>query len=284
MRYSVFTVSIPDLEPEAALREMKALGYEGVEWRVVDQGEALAGKPGFWAGNRCTWPLSRLLEDADRIRRLTQEMGMVMPSVGTYVSCEDLAQVELAMQGVSRLGARQLRVGVGGYDGKAPYLPLRDRALRQYCEVAALAGRYGLRALVEIHMNSLIPSASAAADFVRHFDPAQVGVIHDAGNMVYEGYEQYAMGLALLGPYLAHVHLKNARWETAGDRPDGSVIWRAVSAPLDQGVVDVAALFRALREVGYEGWISTEDFSTEHGTLEKLRRNREFIRRVEAAG
>ena len=37
-----------------------------------------------------------------------------------------------------------------------------------------------------------------------------LGIIHDVGNMVYEGYERYEMGLSILGPYLAHVHVKSA--------------------------------------------------------------------------
>ena len=79
--------------------------------------------------------------------------------------------------------------------GRPPYLPLRERSRAQYREVAAMARRYGVRALIEIHMGNITPSASAAAAFLEGFDPRDVGVIHDAGNMVYEGYEQYRLGL-----------------------------------------------------------------------------------------
>jgi sugar phosphate isomerase/epimerase len=82
-------------------------------------------------------------------------------------------------------------------------------------------------------------------------------VIHDAGNMVYEGFEEYRMGLELLGPYLAHVHLKNAAWQ----RPSDGGVWQANWAPLADGVVDWQKLFAALRAVGYTGWLGIEDFS-----------------------
>ena len=59
--------------------------------------------------------------------------------------------------------------------------------------------RHGVRALVEIHMGTIVPSASAAAQFCSRFDPRHVGVIHDAGNMVFEGFERYRMGLEVLG-------------------------------------------------------------------------------------
>jgi sugar phosphate isomerase/epimerase len=251
-----------------------------VEWRVTDQAAASDGTPGFWAGNRCTWPLSSLIEDAPRIAALAAQAGLDMPSVGTYVTCDDLAAVEHAMQGVAKLGAPQLRVNVPKYDGSESYLKARDRALAQYHEVAGLARQYQLRALIELHHGSLIPSASAAATFLRSFDPRYVGVIHDAGNMIYEGYEHYRLGLEVLGPYLAHVHLKNADWQPVGNRPDGSTEWRAGWAPLSKGVVDMTTLFRALRMVSYEGWLSFEDFSTEQPLGERLRDNLLYVQRV----
>ncbi len=137
-----------------------------------------------------------------------------------------------------------------------------------------------MRALVEIHHGSLTSSASAAASFLQSFDPRCVGAIHDAGNMVHEGYEQYRLGLEVLGPYLAHVHLKNASWQTAGTRSDGSTEWRSGWAPITKGIVDMEALFRALRTIGYDDWVSFEDFSTELPLRDRLRDNLAYIKQV----
>ena len=280
MRFAVFTVCLPEYTPAEAVAGLRAAGYDGVEWRVVDQRPAPDGTPGFWAGNRCTWPLASFVEDAPRIRALTEGAGLAMPAVGTYVGCGDPAAVERAMRGAAALGAPQLRVNVPSYDGTTGYLRLRDRSLVEYGEVAALARAHGLRALVELHHGGLLPSASAAATFLGRFDPRDVGAIYDPGNMVHEGHEQYRLGLEVLGPYLAHVHLKNARWEAAGTRADGSVAWRAAWAPLAEGVVDVAALFRALRLVGYDGWVSFEDFSTGRPLAERMRDNLAYAARA----
>ena len=280
MQYAVFTVGLPELTPEEAVATLRDLGYDGIEWRVTDQAPPSDGTTGFWAGNRCTWPFSTFVEDAPRIAALTGQAGLGMPSVGTYVGCEDPSAVERAMQGAVRLGVSQLRVRVPGYDGGESYLKVRDRALGQYREVVVLAQRYRVRALVEIHHGSIVPSASAAASFLRHFDPVDAGAIHDAGNMVYEGFEHYRLGLEILGPYLAHVHLKNARWLPSGTRQDGSTEWRAEWAPVHSGVVDMEALFQALRAVGYDGWVSFEDFSTEQPLRDRLRDNLAYIKQV----
>jgi sugar phosphate isomerase/epimerase len=99
-------------------------------------------------------------------------------------------------------------------------------------------------------------------------------VIHDCGNMVFEGFEDYRRGLEMLGPYLAHVHVKNAAY----DRPAAGGVWRARWAPLHDGVVDFAALFAALRSIGYDGWVVVEDFSQAFDSRTALRENLAFLR------
>jgi sugar phosphate isomerase/epimerase len=276
MKFAIFTVSLPEWEPAVAVESLKQAGYDGIEWRITDQQPA--NPPGFWAGNRCTLPLSSFVNDAPRIKALCAQHGLAIPSLGTYVNCENLSAVEEAMRGAALLGAPQLRVGVPSYTGGEAYLPIRERALRQYESVAKLAKQYGVRALIEIHMGNITPSASAAAAFLNGFDPAHVGVIHDAGNMVYEGYEQYRMGLELLGPYLGHVHIKNSAWRVVGQRADGSNEWRAEFATLRGGSVDFRALLQALHAVGYDKWLSFEDFSTEGPLTERIVDNLAYIR------
>jgi sugar phosphate isomerase/epimerase len=277
VRFAIFTASLPEWTPDEAVAQLARLGYDGVEWRVTDQ-PPHDGPPGFWWGNRCTWPLSTLLDDAPRIRELCERAGLAMPNLGTYVSCVDADSVAHAMQGAAALGVPSLRVQVPRYDGGEPYLPVRDGARRAFATVAELAARHGVRALVETHMGTILPTATAAHSFCADFDPHHVGVIHDAGNMVYEGFEHYRMGLETLGPYLAHVHLKNARWKTVDTRADGSIRWAAEFAPLTEGAVDVPALFGALDTVGYDGWVSFEDFSTAVPQLERTRANLDYVR------
>jgi sugar phosphate isomerase/epimerase len=141
-----------------------------------------------------------------------------------------------------------------------------------------------VRALVELHMGNITPSASSAALFLEGLDPTWVGVIHDAGNMVYEGYENYRLGLEVLGPYLAHVHIKSAAWQST-QRVDGTNEWRAGFAPLRHGIVDLRALFAALHAVGYDRWLSFEDVTPGGDLRARIRDNLSFVKQLwEAAG
>lgn len=273
MKIAVFTVSLPDYTPQEAVTRLRDYGYDGVEWRVTDQQSPHDAKPGFWTGNRCTWPLSTFVDDAPEIRSLTETAGLAMPALGTYASCSDMNAVEQAIRGAAALGVAKLRINVPKYDGQSDFKRLRDSAKSQYQDVATLARQHGVRALVEIHHRSIVPSASAAASFLDGIDPQDVGVIHDAGNMVYEGFEQYRLGLETLGPYLAHVHIKDAAWH---ERPAGG--WEATWAPIGEGIVDFVTLFAALRDVGYDHWVSVEDFSTTLPLGDRLQQNIALIR------
>jgi sugar phosphate isomerase/epimerase len=231
-----------------------------------------------------------LVHDAPIWRQLTADAGLEMPSIGTYVKCDDLESVEQGMLGAKALGVPQLRVTVPAYDGISPFRPLYDAAKAQYRDVAELAVKHGVKALLELHHRSITPSASSARMFLEGLDPEHVGVIHDAGNMVHEGYETHRLSLEMLGPYLAHVHIKNARWFPSKYHGDGSVEWKCDWSPVAKGVIDQRALFVALRAVGYDGWIGIEDFSTEQKLEQRLQGNLDYLKRlaaetaVEAAG
>ncbi len=237
MRVGVFTVGIPDLTPEKAVRELAEAGYDGVAWRVAEGA------------------------------------GLTVAGLGTYIRVCDVDAAETAMRLAGVAGAPRIRVGVGTI-GENSYSAMFDAAKGFLTEVEALSGDYGIKALVEIHHGTICPSASLAHRLVAGFDPECIGIIFDPGNMVYEGFEDYRIGLELLGPHLAHVHLKNAAYE----RPEGGGVWKPRWAPLEDGIVDFEELSAALRGVGYDGWLVVEDFSAVRSSRETLRHNLRLVR------
>ena len=204
MKYSVFTVSMPTYTPAEAVEKLKEFGYDGIEWRVIDQ-EPKPDSANFWQGNLCTLPLTGLAESGGEYLKLTNDAGLEVSGVASYVRCDDPESAELAILGAKAVGAKQLRIGVPGYDGLAPFKPIWDKAREEYKVIADLAKKHQVKTLIELHHRTITPSASAARLFLDGLDPQFVGAIHDAGNMVHEGYETHRMSLEMLGPYLAHV-------------------------------------------------------------------------------
>jgi sugar phosphate isomerase/epimerase len=280
IKFAVFTGSLPEYTPEDAVALLREIGYDGVEWRVVDQEPSPNGQPGFWKGNRCTIPLQTFVEDASRIRATTEQAGLEIAGVGSYPLCHQLTEVEQVLRGAALLGAPMARIRLPKYDGREHIRVMRERARAQFRDVEGLAKRYGVRAVIQMHHETITPSASALASFLDGFDPRHVGAMWDPGNMVKEGYEQYQLGLETLGEYLATVHVKNVDWHTVGTHTDGTVTWQSNWAPLKKGVADIGAVFKALEAVEYRGWVTFEDFTSEQPRPERLRNDLAYVKHL----
>lgn len=279
MKISVFTVCMPEYTPAEAAKLLGEIGFGGVEWRVTTPpapGEPLVN---FWKGNRCTLAPETLPERADEVRGWCDANRLAMPCLASYLGYADAALVERVMQAAARMQVPLVRVGVARYDGKTSYSRLLDDAVKGWATIVALGRKYGVKPVAEIHMGTILPSAAAARSFIAHFKPEEAGVIHDAGNMVYEGFENLQMGAEMLGPYLAHVHVKNSAWAIQSGDPDGNLRWGCDAATLRRGQINWRDALRALRAAGYDGWLSLEDFVP--GPSEpKLRDNLAYLRQA----
>ena len=284
MKYSVFSASTPEWTPEETVTHLAAGGWDGVEWRIIDQPDA--GAPGYWAGNRSTWPLTGLEDSLERIRQLTKGAGLAFSGIGGYVFCDQRDDVERMLRATADLGAAQVRIvslPLGtepfmkrGASGR-PYPELLEQARRDYAWAAERAEALGVKVLLELHHNTITASASSAMRVVDGLNPEAIGVIHDLGNTVIEGWEQPLAAFEMLGPYLAHVHVKNVQWVHGADGA-----WSTDWASLEDGVADLDGYFRALRAVGYDGWVTVEDFTTQIPLEQRIASNLEVLRRAEA--
>jgi len=280
-KYSVFTVMTPDIRVDEVPKVLAELGYEGVEWRVATVPKEVK-IINYWRGNLATLDVTRILEEAKRAKKLCDDYGLAVPSLGTYLSCDsDPHRIEEAMKAANILECPQIRVSVPRYDGSVEYNELFRKAVTNYKNVEGLARKYGVRAVIEIHMGTICPSASAAYRFLSNFSPEFVGVIYDPGNMIHEGHENWQMGLELLKPYVTHVHVKNACWFLVGEE-DGGKRWRPMHAPLREGFVHWKDVLSALKKIGYSTWLSLEDFSS-GDTLAKLRDDISYLRSLESS-
>ncbi len=284
MKLSVFTVVTPDLSPEELAAAAKEAGIDGIEWRFKEVPEEFKNeKPSFWRNNLCSIDPSATDEEIERFARVAREHGLQTISVTPYLKAGDIEATERVLQVAQKLGAKVIRVGVPNYDRSTHYNELFDLEVRYLEAVEPLAKKYGVKCLVETHHNTIIASASAALRLVSRFDPNHIGVLFDPGNMIHEGYENFRMGMELLGPYLAHVHIKNTGWKTADVREDGSQAWTSYWEPNLEGIVNWKQVLADLKAVGYDGYLGVEDFSGKYGSKELLKQYGEEVRSILAS-
>jgi sugar phosphate isomerase/epimerase len=117
---------------------------------------------------------------------------------------------------------------------------------------------------MEIHNGSLIETVEAADNFIKKINRENVGFIHDAGNMYITDTEYGEKSVETLGNKIFHVHVKD-ELRVNDDTLPGAFHDRTIygnetfqQKMLGEGAVDHVPLFKALRKIGYNGFLSSE--------------------------
>jgi sugar phosphate isomerase/epimerase len=280
MKLSIFTVATPDMTPDRLAAAAQSAGLEGIEWRYKEVPQSIKGdKPSFWGNNLSTIAPSGEDEQITYFRQLTEQYGLTTLSLTPYLTAGDVQGTEEVLQAAKKLGAKYIRLGSTAYDRSRTHNELFEQTVTYLTNVEPLCKQYGIKGLIETHHGTITASASAARQAVNSLNPEYVGILYDPGNMVYEGYENYRMGMEILGPYLAHVHVKNAGWtSTKEHETDGSVKWKTDWMPMKQGMVPWKLILDDLKFVGYDGYLGLEDFSLQYSSPEMLHQFADYMK------
>jgi sugar phosphate isomerase/epimerase len=239
MKFSVQTATLPELTREQVVDKLSAHGYDGVEWRVHED---------YHIAPR------DLLASAKEIKRLVDDHGLEVSCLMGYAPLTDIEQQRWFAEACAIMRCARYRPGAVIYDGTRHYRELFEASVDALGKVIEAVSPFGVKPIIETHFGTIAPSAGLALRLVQSFDPGKVGINYDPANLIIEGKESWQMGLELLGPYLDYVHAKNIAWV----HENGT--WRWVFAAMSEGQVDWTEVMRALDRVGYDGYVSFEDF------------------------
>ena len=274
MQLGVYSLITHDCTVEKTAKLVAEIGYAGIEW-TVDYPDAL------WDG-KSNWHIDTTdLENSARAaRQAARENGLAVTVVCPRCRCTELDGLRLGMQAAQLTGAFAVRVLPSLYDGTRPYGQLFDQARAALKALERMARDMGVKALLEIHNGTIAASTAATRRLLDGFDPECLGAIFDPGNMVREGMENWRMAIEMLGPYVQHVHVKDIGWLR-----DKAGRWHYVDMALDEGMVDWKQVIEGLRSIGYEGFLSIEDFrggrlvkSAGLSTRQKLQEDYDYLK------
>jgi sugar phosphate isomerase/epimerase len=243
MKLAFSTLGCPHWELERISQAARAYGYAALELRAIGGDLDLLKRPEFQAGT------------VETTRRWLADQTIAICCVDT--SCtfdsrdagERRKQVEIALRHAelaAALGAPLIRIFPDKIPAGATRNETRDNIAACLHQVAQ-RGPAGVRVGLETHGD--FARGYIAAEIMKLADHPQVALIWDVANSVAAGDSIEAAAHAA-GPYLAHVHLRDAR------AVKGQEHWLPVLA--GRGVVSFAAAVNVLRELNYKGYISFE--------------------------
>ena len=217
----------------------RASGFEGIEMQTIVQAEEAAEirEAAVTAGlrihsvmNMDHWRLPLSSADPDVVTRSVQGM-------------------ETSLRNAALWGADTVLLVPAVVDATTSYRQAYERSQRVIRErLLPMARELKVTIAVEEVWNKFLLSPMEFARYVDEFDSPRLKAYFDVGNVVIYAFPQD--WIRTLGPRIVKVHLKDFNF----DRPNGRFTWK----PIGEGDIDWPEVRRALGEIGYAGYVTTE--------------------------
>ncbi|MCW3061438.1 MAG: Sugar phosphate isomerase/epimerase [Capsulimonas sp.] len=140
---------------------------------------------------------------------------------------------------------------------------VEDLIVDAFAEPVALAEREGVILGLENEHSCYLGTGAQTARVLEEIGSKSLRSIWDPGNAFFDGEKPFPTGYESIKDFIVHVHVKDAFVPTGKLTPSWTVV--------GEGAIDWAGQIQALRDSGYEGYLSLETHY-EDGTKEAASR------------
>lgn len=237
---------------EEALRIMKSYGLSWVEIR------------GVWGHYNTEASPAQIQQVKDLLQKYEFKVAVVdtalykcalpgtTPNHGqkdAYPYAEQINLLHRALERAHAWGTDKLRVFA--FWRVADPEPIYPRVAEQLAKAAEIAGREGIRLVLEDEGSCNVGTGHELAKMISLVKAKNFGANWDVGNPTFHGEVSYPDGYnALDEKKIWHMHIKGVQCEAG--------LQHCHEAFVDQGVIDLAGQFRALDRAGYQETMSLE--------------------------
>ncbi len=214
---------------DAALRDVAAAGYEGVE---------------LFDGN-----LRQYEDRPEKLRRLLGDLGLSLVAVYSGANFvypdildDEFWRIERAASLAETFGATHFVVGGGAKRASGTRDHDYERLAEGLDRVCDVAGRHGLTASYHPHLGTIV---EGPLEVDRILSLSRIGFCPDTAHLAAAGGDPVDL-VRRHARRVTYVHLKDLQPEPFAFRP------------LGHGTVDIPGVVRVLRDVGYDGWLTVE--------------------------
>ena len=249
----------PERSAQEIFRMAKEYGFEGVE---VSIGADNAPSNQVWLDSSED-DCKRLVEEASQtgiqIAGLASGLGWSQPLTNKETQSKGIEAVRKSLQIAKWLGTDAILVVPGGVGAEfidgfrgVPYDQAYENAFAAFQKLKSTAEELNVAIGVENVWNKFLLSPLEFRSFLDEIGSAQVGAYFDVGNVIYSGYpEQW---IRILGQRIKRIHFKDFKREVGN---------LSGFCDLLDGDVNFPAVMQALKEIGYDGPVTSEFFNCE---------------------
>jgi hexulose-6-phosphate isomerase len=200
--------------------------------------------------------------EADEIKEASAKTGLRIHSVmnadhWTYplssadptVVAKSVTGMETSLRNAKLWGADAVLLVPAVVNPQTSYQDAWTRSQKVIRErILPLAQELKVVVAIEEVWNKFLLSPLEFARYVDDFASPWLKAYLDVGNMLFYGYPQD--WIRTLGPRIVRIHLKDFQFDRANER----IYWKN----LGEGDVDWVEVRKALSDIGYDGWVTTE--------------------------
>ena len=266
MKLSCTSVMLPRWNLDLTFDKLAEYGYEGLELRCRYIKDDAAEEPSFWGRHIADVSPDNIVARADEIQAASKRSGIKVIALAPQALVGEHELIDKLFAGALAIdpdNPPMIRIGAPRHDRTKPYHPQFDAARADFAALTEKARERGVKVLYEIHVGTVAVSCSRTIELLKDLDTRHIGAIYDVPNIIRVGLEDSRMGMEILGPYMAHCHIGNSipvpdKSEREGDLDQ--VSWKWDFRDLRDGVADIPQIIQDMKDLGYTGYISLEDF------------------------
>ena len=248
IKFSGHTMGAPKCDIYQVIDLFKVIGYDGIEVRVAADGQINSE--------------TITDEEARKIYAAAQAQGMEFSCLTSYyqnfVKMEEREDVIKKLKRVIEIAAILHCPLVRVYGGVEPF----SQPGTWFCEcwtrtvdgirrTAEYAAKFGVKICIETHIGSLTMSVRDTVRLIEDVNMANVGMLLDYAWVELAGVESGAEAIRRAARHIFHVHIKDWKLESR-------IPLKKQSCLMGEGTVRWEEALKALREIGYTGYVSDE--------------------------
>ena len=256
MKLGFSTLGCPNWDVDAICRKGSAFGFQGVDFRGIQDQIDITATPEFTS-------------DLPATKRKLSDGGMVVSGISSSLKICEKDKLETNLEEARRtiplaheLNVDTIRVFGGGDPGKSAKANLADVGRHTMDTVMALDGADRFRWVFESHDTWI--AARDCKLLLDRIPNASFGALWDMGHTTRVGGEAPRVSLDALGDRVYCLHVKDAIFDRSHPQAmeDG---WRYV--PPGDGELPLAEALGILRQRGYDSWLLFEHEKRWHRDL-----------------